>query len=284
MIQEKTNGWERLKWLVTVPVVMGAMLVFAHPEVKNGLEEITPTTNQQDTKAEIASLKQFYGEHILAWENRVRRPDGSIVVSDRNVHQLLIDPNNNVTFEGKLLMSNYQEKIQEYLAEARAVSYKETGKDEPQHIMLTYSTQSNETIVLKVLTDIKKAYDQLRATYIQQGVTDIESVCPYLLVIYGPYNYWPGGVEITFVSKDGSQQEVTHEYNWRKWKEYGKKFGKDAKVTFKVDPNADEWRYEFTQKRLKSMFNHVEFVGEVPKKNMSEKGNKTPKTVYTNHP
>ena len=284
MIQEKSNGWERLKWLVTVPVVMGAMLVFAQPEVKERLEEVAPIVNQQDVTAEIASLKQFFSEHTLAWENRVRRPDGIVVLSSRNVHQLLIDPNNNVTFEGKLLMSNYQEIIQEYLAEARTVSYKETGKDEPQHILLTYSTEGNEAIVLKVLTDIKKAYDQLRATYIQQGVTDIESVCPYLLTINGPYNYWPGGVEITFVSKDGSQREVTNEFNWRKWKEYGKKFGKDAKVTFKVDPNADEWRYEFTQKRLKSMFNHVEFVGEVPKKNMSEKGNKTPKTVYTNHP
>ena len=284
MNQEKSNGWERLKWLVTVPVVMGAMLVFAQPEVKERLEEVSPIVNQQDVTAEIALLKQFYEEHILAWENRVRRPDGSIVLSARNVHQLLIDPNNNVTFDGKLLMSNYQEKIQEHLTEVRAVSYKKAGKDEPQHIMLTYSTQANEAIVLKVLTDIKKAYDQLRAAYIQQGVTDIETVCPYLLVIYGPYNYWPGGVEITVVSKDGSQREVTYEFNWRKWREYGKRFGKDAKVTFKVDPNADEWRYEFTQKRLNSIFNHVEVVGEIPKKNMSKNVNKSPKTVYTNHP
>ena len=42
MIQEKTNGWERLKWLVCVPVVMGAMLVFAQPEVKNKSEEVSP--------------------------------------------------------------------------------------------------------------------------------------------------------------------------------------------------------------------------------------------------
>ena len=42
MIQEKTNGWERLKWLVTVPVMMGAMLVFAQPEVKNKSEEVSP--------------------------------------------------------------------------------------------------------------------------------------------------------------------------------------------------------------------------------------------------
>ena len=40
MIQEKSNGWKRLKWFVSVPVVMGAMLVFAQPEVKNQLEEM----------------------------------------------------------------------------------------------------------------------------------------------------------------------------------------------------------------------------------------------------
>ena len=42
MIQEKSNDWKRLKWLMCVPVVMGAMLVFAQPKVKNKLEEVPP--------------------------------------------------------------------------------------------------------------------------------------------------------------------------------------------------------------------------------------------------
>ena len=71
MIQEKTNGWERLKWLVTVPVVMGAMLVFAQPEVKDTLEEVASTVNQQSSNEEIASLKKFFKEEQIKTENDI---------------------------------------------------------------------------------------------------------------------------------------------------------------------------------------------------------------------
>ena len=41
MIQEKSNGRERLKWLVTVPIVTSAMLVFAQPEASFLNEKLT---------------------------------------------------------------------------------------------------------------------------------------------------------------------------------------------------------------------------------------------------
>mgnify|MGYP003551928115 CR=1 FL=1 len=70
MIQEKTNGWERLKWLVTVPVVMGAMLVFAQPEVKNKSEEIPP--------------KPFEGIEITFLNSK----DGSVLTTVKDIKHI----------------------------------------------------------------------------------------------------------------------------------------------------------------------------------------------------
>ena len=88
MIQEKTNGWERLKWLVTVPVVMGAMLVFAQPEVKNKSEEIPPVVNQQDAKAEIisqeASTNSFEGIEITLLNSK----DGSVLTTVKDIKHI----------------------------------------------------------------------------------------------------------------------------------------------------------------------------------------------------
>ena len=70
MIQEKTNGWERLKWLVTVPVVMGAMLVFAQPEVKDKSEEIPP--------------KPFEGIEITLLNSK----DGSVLTTVKDIKHI----------------------------------------------------------------------------------------------------------------------------------------------------------------------------------------------------
>ena len=70
MIQEKTNGWERLKWLVTVPVVMGAMLVFAQPEVKDKTEEIPP--------------KPFEGIEITLLNSK----DGSVLTTVKDIKHI----------------------------------------------------------------------------------------------------------------------------------------------------------------------------------------------------
>lgn len=67
MIKEKSNGWERLKWLVVVPVVMGAMLVFAQPEVKDTLETIAPLENVQEDPKDLESMRNFFIEKSTAY-------------------------------------------------------------------------------------------------------------------------------------------------------------------------------------------------------------------------
>ena len=185
MIQEKTNGWERLKWLVTVPVVMGAMLVFAQPEVKDTLEEVTPTVDQQDAKAEIALLKSFFDERLKASEKK--EPDGSVKVRERTVHFLLLNANNEVSYikSNKKtqvaipLEESYQTAIANLLREARAKDKQESGKDEPHTIYIRHHKDASEESILHLWKETLAAFDILRSEYKAQGITDIDAVCPY---------------------------------------------------------------------------------------------------------
>ena len=185
MIQEKTNGWERLKWLVTVPVVMGAMLVFAQPEVKDTLEEIAPTVDQQDTKAEIASLKKFFDERLKASEKKL--PDGSVKIRERTVHFLLLNAKNEVshiksnkkTQVAIPLEGSYQTAIANLLREARAKDKQESGKDEPHTIYIRHHKDASEESILHLWKETLAAFDILRSEYKAQGITDIDAVCPY---------------------------------------------------------------------------------------------------------
>jgi biopolymer transport protein ExbD len=204
MIQEKTNGWERLKWLVTVPVVMGAMLVFAQPEVKDTLEEIAPTVDQQDTKAEIASLKKFFDERLKASEKK--EPDGTVKVRERTVHFLLLNANNEVSYikSNKKtqveipLEESYQTAIANLLREARAKDKQESGKDEPHTIYIRHHKEASDESILHLLKEAKAAFDILRSEYKEQGTSDIESVCPYRL-----YMEDINGIEVRILDENG---------------------------------------------------------------------------------
>ena len=185
MIKEKTNSWERLKWLVTVPVVMGAMLVFAQPEVKGTLEEIVPTVDQQDAKAEISTLKSFFDERLKASEKKL--PDGTVKVREKTVHLLFLNAQNKVshikrnkkTLVDIPLEGSYQTAIANLLREARAKDKQESGKDEPHTIYIRHHKEASEESILHLWKETLAAFDILRSEYKAQGITDIDAVCPY---------------------------------------------------------------------------------------------------------
>ena len=210
MIQEKSNGWERLKWLVTVPVVMGAMLVFAQPEVKETLEEVAPKVDQQDAKAEIASLKSFFDERLKASEKKL--PDGTVKVRERTVHFLFLNtknevsyikPNNKTQVE-KPLESNYQTAIANLLREARAKDKQESGKDEPHTIYIRHHKDASDASILHLLKEAKAAFDILRSEYKEQGISDIESVCPYRVFLEDI-----NGIDVTIFDEESGKALLT---------------------------------------------------------------------------
>lgn len=215
MIQEKSNGWERLKWLVVVPVTMGAMLVFAQPEVKDKLEIIAPEVNQQNPKAEIASLKKLFDEQLKASDQRT--PDGGIRIRERTVHQLFLNANNEVSSIQRIkktilttpLESPYQTSLANLLREARAKDKQESGKDEPHTIHLKYSAEANDEALLHLMKEAKAAFDILRAEYKAQGVEDIETKWPYRIYIEEVKEKPSKGVEVTVFDDKGEELLAT---------------------------------------------------------------------------
>ena len=220
MIQEKTNGWERLKWLVTVPVVMGAMLVFAQPEVKDTLEEIAPTVIQLNTKEEISVFKKFFAEQLSASEKKL--PDGTVKVRERTVHTLFLNANNEVslvkrnqkTFISTPLEGNYQTTIANLLREARAKDKQETSKDEPHTIYLKYHEDASAESLLHLMKEAKAAFDILRSEYKAQGITNIDATCPYRVYIEEMKEKLSHGIEVRIFDENGkplvSVKDIKH--------------------------------------------------------------------------
>jgi hypothetical protein len=220
MIQEKTNGWERLKWLVTIPVVMGAMLVFAQPEVKDTLEEIAPTVIQLNTKEEISVFKKFFAEQLSASEKKL--PDGTVKVRERTVHTLFLNANNEVslvkrnqkTFISTPLEGNYQTTIANLLREARAKDKQETSKDEPHTIYLKYHEDASAESLLHLMKEAKAAFDILRSEYKAQGITNIDATCPYRVYIEEMKEKLSHGIEVRIFDENGkplvSVKDIKH--------------------------------------------------------------------------
>lgn len=217
MIKEKSNGWERLKWLVVVPVVMGAMLVFAQPEVKEKVENMAPAVNQEDAKAEIASLKKFFDEQLKASERKM--PDGSIKIREKIVHQVFLNANNEVStvkrnkraFLSTPLESPYQTALSKLLREARANDKQESSKDEPHTLYLRYSAEADDEALLHLMKEAKAAFDILRAEYKAQGVGDIETVCPYRVYLEEVKVKLSDGIEVTLFDDKGEKVMATIE-------------------------------------------------------------------------
>jgi hypothetical protein len=185
---------------------MGAMLVFAQPEAKGTLEEIVPTVDQQDAKAEISTLKSFFDERLKASEKKL--PDGTVKVREKTVHLLFLNAQNEVshikrnkkTLVDIPLEGSYQTAIANLLREARAKDKQESGKDEPHTIYIRHHKEASDESVLHLLKEAKAAFDILRSEYKEQGITDIESVCPYRL-----YMEDINGIDVTILDEESGK-------------------------------------------------------------------------------
>jgi len=139
MIQEKSNGWERLKWLMAVPVVAGSMLLFTEVEEKP-----------------VESL-DFYKEYF---KSEIKKYDFS-KVRDANVHSFIMDNDNMAYFKDKPIPSPKDVKN----ALGNVLHLIEHSTEEEMHcIGLSYETHTDRTLVSAYLNEIKDAYQAKKIT------------------------------------------------------------------------------------------------------------------------
>lgn len=221
MIQEKTNGWERLKWLVSVPLVTGAMLVFAQPEVKNKLEGIIPPETVQEEPKDWESLRNFfieqstpYRKYLIAQGNDVKD------ANDKRLTHFRVNKNNQImisdcydTRPQDFTILKTTDEIRPYLVqamrEARRKRSQELGKDEVRGIFFQHDIGAHPDSLYNYLKQIKLAYEDLRKEYQTEGNPDKK--CPMWVHFQTPRYFsqknkkMSGKIDITvFDAKDGT--------------------------------------------------------------------------------
>ena len=199
MIQEKTNGWERLKWLVTVPVVMGAMLVFAQPEVKDTLEEIAPTVDQQEEPKDLESLLNFFIEKSTPYRKFLIEQGNDVKGSDDKRLTIF-----RVNKRNQILVSDYYDKhpkdcfttnntseirpfLVQSMRDARNKYKREFGKDEARGIVFEHDLGANVDSLYNYLKQIKLVYEDLRKEY--PNDENLDKICPMWVHFEIPRNY-----------------------------------------------------------------------------------------------
>ena len=199
MIQEKTNGWERLKWLVTVPVVMGAMLVFAQPEVKDTLEEIAPTVDQKEEPKDWESLRNFFIEKSTPYRKFLIEQGNDVKGSDDKRLTIF-----RVNKRNQILVSDYYDKhpkdcfttnntseirpfLVQSMRDARNKYKREFGKDEARGIVFEHDLGANVDSLYNYLKQIKLVYEDLRKEY--PNDENLDKICPMWVHFEIPRNY-----------------------------------------------------------------------------------------------
>ena len=220
MNQEKSNGWERLKWLVTVPVVMGAMLVFAQPEVKNGLEEIIPSENVQEEPKDWESLRKFFIEKSTPYRKYLIEQGNDVKgIDDKRLTIFRVNKRNEILVsdcydlkakDSHFLNSNeIRPYIVQSMREARNKRKEELGKDEVRGIVFDHDMSANSDSLYSYLRQIKWAYEDLRKDYSDDE--NLDKICPMWVHFLIPRNYskksemFSGKVDVFILdSKDGT--------------------------------------------------------------------------------
>lgn len=168
MYQEKTDKWGRLKWLMVVPVVAGAMFLFAQPE--------------KEPMNDLASYKAYF-------QKAVRKQDLSKVETG-NVHSFNISYDNRIFFKDKEIASVKDiKKVLAPMMERIATS----PENEMHCLGVSYEAATDEAILCSCLQEIKEAYEKEDLTPLvfigEPSYADAEGVKRYY------------GIEISFPDK-----------------------------------------------------------------------------------
>lgn len=220
MIKEKSNGWERLKWLVVVPVVMGAMLVFAQPEVKDTLEVIAPLENVQEEPKDWESMRSFFIEKSTAYRKYLIEQGNDVKdTKDKRLTIFRVNKRNQILISDcydyhpskyKTLTNSHEIRplLVRIMREARMKRTEELGKDEPRGIVFIHDAAADSDSLYNYLKQIRLAYEDLRKEY--PNDENLDKVCPMWVHFNLPRYFKKGGeltgkVDVTILdAKDGT--------------------------------------------------------------------------------
>ena len=258
MLKERTNRWARLKLLLAVPVMAGALYVFAQPEVKEIPQQIQ-TEIQQDKADDYVSLMIFFRKEEEKYSKLVNGSNPPSWVKEKQAHQLLVNADNKVLFDGKFTS---MDELKSAIIKNLLKSWEESSRQDAQVVFFQYDRGTEIAAITTILKEAKGAFEQIRAdlsvTSTDKSKEHLDRLFPILLIEGAPKKYGLkelpveeriSGIVVTIHTSEG--QEVVKDFTLTELKQkvtaarakqtdpeslvVGLKIEKDCKIGFVTD-------------------------------------------------
>ena len=189
MLKERTNRWARLKLLLAVPVRAGALYVFAQPEVKEIPQQIQ-TEIQQDKADDYVSLMIFFRKEEEKYSKLVNGSNPPSRVKEKQAHQLLVNADNKVLFDGKFTS---MDELKSAIIKNLLKSWEESSRQDAQVVFFQYDRGTEIAAITTILKEAKGAFEQIRAdlsvTSTDKSKEHLDRLFPILLIEGAPKKY-----------------------------------------------------------------------------------------------
>ena len=219
MLKERTNRWARLKLLLAVPVMAGALYVFAQPEVKEIPQQIQ-TEIQQDKADDYVSLMIFFRKEEEKYSKLVNGSNPPSWVKEKQAHQLLVNADNKVLFDGKFTS---MDELKSAIIKNLLKSWEESSRQDAQVVFFQYDRGTEIAAITTILKEAKGAFKQIRAdlsvTSTDKSKEHLDRLFPILLIEGAPKKYGLkelpveeriSGIVVTIHTSEG--QEVVKDF------------------------------------------------------------------------
>ena len=219
MLKERTNRWARLKLLLAVPVMAGALYVFAQPEVKEIPQQIQ-TEIQQDKADDYVSLMIFFRKEEEKYSKLVNGSNPPSWVKEKQAHQLLVNADNKGLFDGKFTS---MDELKSAIIKNLLKSWEESSRQDAQVVFFQYDRGTEIAAITTILKEAKGAFEQIRAdlsvTSTDKSKEHLDRLFPILLIEGAPKKYGLkelpveeriSGIVVTIHTSEG--QEVVKDF------------------------------------------------------------------------
>ena len=189
MLKERTNRWARLKLLLAVPVMAGALYVFAQPEVKEVPRQIQSELQQKEAD-DYSSLMFFFKEGGERYSKLVNGPYPPSKIKARQVHSLFVNKQNRVMFDNDVCSVD---ELKSTIVKNLTKSWEESKRKEYQVISFQVDRGSEIAALTTILKEVKGAFEQIRAdlsiTLTDKSEEALDRLFPVLLSEGATRNY-----------------------------------------------------------------------------------------------
>ena len=189
MLKERTNRWARLKLLLAVPVMAGALYVFAQPEVKEVPRQIQSELQQEEAD-DYSSLMFFFKEGGERYSKLVNGAYPPFKIKARQVHSLFVNKQNRVMFDNDVCSVD---ELKSTIVKNLMKSWEESKRKEYQVISFQVDRGSEIAALTTILKEVKGAFEQIRAdlsiTLTDKSEEALDRLFPVLLSEGAARNY-----------------------------------------------------------------------------------------------